>query len=130
MKKIKILQLLSVILFAIVILITVVGLYLIWFSNFCDSHKNGFTMLQYKGVSFILGHSSRYICNITHHPEDYYTWVQLQIGIILCIIVSPTLLYITILFLTIIFIFKIKYKNNNFWDAIENCEIINNYYIH
>ncbi|WJG70148.1 hypothetical protein SIXOD_v1c12050 [Spiroplasma ixodetis Y32] len=25
---------------------------------------------------------------------------------------------------------KVKIKNNNFWDAIQNCEIINNYYVH
>jgi len=138
MKKIKILQGITVILFAFIILITVMGLYLIWFSNFhyiigykhSDKYSNGFGTLKYFGISFILFHSPNSISNITNHPENYHAWVQLQTGIILCLIISPVLLYITILFITFILIFKIKIKNNNFWDAIQNCEIINNYYVH
>jgi len=139
MKKVKILQLITVILFAFIILITVIGLYLIWLSNFHyfirynhsehSRYSNGFVTLKRFGLSFILFHSPSYICNITNHPENYQAWVQLQTGVILCLIISPILLYMTILFITIILIFKIKY-NNNFWDAIQNCEIINNYYIH
>ncbi|WJG70823.1 hypothetical protein [Spiroplasma ixodetis] len=140
MKKIKILQMITVILFAFVILITVIGLYLIWFSDFhhfihYKHHKNskyssGFSVLKHFGLSFILFHSPNSICSITNHPENYQAWVQLQTGIILCLIISPILLYITILFITFILIFKIKIKNNNFWDAIENFKIINNYYVH
>ncbi len=140
MKKIKILKLITAILFAFIILIAIIGLYLIWFSDFHhfiyykhhkhSKYSSGFSVLKHFGLSFILFHSTTYICNATHHAENYQAWVQLQTGVILCLIISPMLLYMTILFIIIIFIFKIKNKNNNFWDAIQNCEIINNYYIH
>ncbi|WP_338987632.1 hypothetical protein [Spiroplasma endosymbiont of Dasysyrphus albostriatus] len=56
--------------------------------------------------------------------------VQLKIGIVFAIILSPILLFITILLIFLNIYLKIKKADNNFWDAIENCEIINNYYVH
>lgn len=138
MKNIKILQLVTVILFALIILITIIGLYLIWFSNFdfkfndkCNStFKDGYVILKHFGLSYVLNHSASYICSLSEHTINYYPWIQLQAEVILCIIIGPTLLYMTILFITIIFILQIKNRNNNFWDSLQNCEIINNYYIH
>lgn len=101
MKKIKILQLISIILFAIIIILTIVGLCLIWFNT---------------------------VYNINN--KNNYLQIDLTFELIICIIVSLVLLCMIVLFITLIWIFKRKPKNNNFWDAIENCEIINNYYIH
>lgn len=137
MKKIKMLQLATVIMISLIIVITVIGIYLIGFSDFhyyTENHKwkrtNGFGALARFGLSFVIGHSIDYICDATNNKENYCNWVQLKIGVILCLIISPFLIYMTILFITIILIFKIKSKNNNFWDAIKNCQVINNYYIH
>ncbi|WJG70847.1 hypothetical protein [Spiroplasma ixodetis] len=140
MKKVKILQLTTIILFAITVLITITGLYLIWFSNFyfkfdnneqCHSNfKDGYTMLKHFGLSYTISTSASSFCNLSHISDNYYPWIQLQIGVIFCIIIVPILLYTVFLFVVIIFVFKIREKNNNFWDAIENCEIINNYYVH
>ncbi|WP_375317989.1 hypothetical protein [Spiroplasma endosymbiont of Virgichneumon dumeticola] len=136
MKKIKLLQLLTVIMLTLIVLITIIGIYLIGFSDFKDDDKsspkriNGFATLSHLGISFIIGHSVKYICYVLNDKENYYNFVQLQIGVILCLIISPTLLYVTILFITFILVLKIISKNNNFWDAISNCQIINNYYVH
>lgn len=139
MKKVKILQLITIILFAIIVLITITGLYLIWFSNFYikfDNNtcyltfKDGYTILKHFGLSYVISTSASSFCNLNHYVNNYYPWIQLQIGVIFCIIITPILLYTAILFIVVIFILKIKDKNNNFWDAIQNCEIINNYYVH
>ncbi len=139
MKKINILQLITAILFAFIILILIISLYLIWFSNFhiktddtSSNFKNGFQLLKDLGLSYILSHSANFFISLVHYSDNnnYYPWIQLQIGIIFFVIINPILLYTTIIFIIIIFIFKIKRKNNNFWDALQNCEIINNYYIH
>lgn len=139
MKKINILQLITAILFAFIILILIIGLYLIWFSNFhikiensFSTFKNGYQLLKDFGLSYVLSHSANFFISLRHYSYsgNYYPWIQLQIGIIFCVIISPILLYTAIIFIIIILIFKIKRKNNNFWDALQNCEIINNYYIH
>ncbi|WP_342277146.1 hypothetical protein [Spiroplasma endosymbiont of Nebria brevicollis] len=136
MKKIKLLQLIIVIMLALIILITIIGLYLIGFSDFHYDEKgsqkrnNGFATLSHFGISFIVDHSVTYICHVLNNKENYHSFLKLQIGVILCLIISPTLLYVTILFITFILVLKIKSKNNNFWDAISNCQIINNYYVH
>lgn len=64
MKKIKILQLATVIMIALIIVITMIGIYLIGFSDFHyyienDEWKrtNGFGTLAHFGLSFVIGHS-------------------------------------------------------------------------
>ncbi len=139
MKKNNILQLITIILFAIIILILIISLYLIWFSDFhintddsSSNFKNGFQLLKDLGLSYVLSHSGNFLISLAHYSDsnNYYPWIQLQIGVIFFVIINPILLYTTIILIISIFIFKIKRKNNNFWDALQNCEIINNYYIH
>lgn len=139
MKKINILQLLTAILLAFMVLVIIIGLYLISLSNFTvkyddntSTFKDGYQLLKHFGLSYILSHSAKCFISLKHYnySDNYYPWIQLQSGVIFCLIISPILLYTTIIFIIMIFIFKIKRKNNNFWDAIQNCEIINNYYVH
>ncbi len=135
-KTLKKLQLLTVSLF---ILTLIIGLILIDFShfNFFYLNKNlncidGFDMLKHFRLSFIIEHSAKYFYNLgTHHiKENYYEWTELRSGIFLLLFLLPILFFITISLTFFIIGFKTKLKNNNFWDAIANCEIINNYYIH
>lgn len=139
--KTKKLQLLTVLLFILTILIMTIGLVLIDISNFDYIHINwssklvlkkinGFSLLKYISIIYILNHSANFICLISENYELYYNWMQLQIGIIFCIILVPIFLSITMSLFFLIIGLKIKLKNNNFWDAIQNCEIIYNYYIH
>ncbi|WJG69913.1 hypothetical protein [Spiroplasma ixodetis] len=143
LKTLKKLQLITVLLFILTILITVIGLFLINYSNYSDYHVfnpvkeeyvcinvNGFEFLNHCNIDYILSHSANYICWLIKNNENYYNWIQLQIGVIFCIILIPILMSITMSFIFLIIGLKIKIKNNNFWDAIANCEIINNYYIH
>ncbi|WP_342276361.1 hypothetical protein [Spiroplasma endosymbiont of Nebria brevicollis] len=139
MKSIKKLQLITIILLIITILIMIIGLVLI---GFCDFHnciikvskfkveiteENGFKLLNTTSINYVLSHSA---CSVSKNIGTYSHWIQLQSGVIFCTILTPIFTFITtaLTFLTIGF--KMKFKNNNFWDAIKNCEIINNYYLH
>ncbi len=141
-KKNKKLQLTTLLLLILTILFMSTGLMLINISNYFDyihfdnslklilRKTNGFKLLNIFSINYILVHSANLICWFTQNNKNYYNWIQLQIGIIFCIILVPILIFI-ITSLTFLNIgLKIKIKNNNFWDAIQNCEIINNYYIH
>ncbi len=134
--KLKKLHLLTVLLFILIIIIMIIGLILIHCSNFHDyfnnkwKYCNGFKMLNHYGLSYFIDHSSNYLCSICNNYENYYELIKLQIGVIFCIILTPILISITMSLTCLIIGLKINLKNNNFWDAIQNCEIINNYYIH
>lgn len=132
--KTKKLQLITALLFILTILIMIIGLSLI---GFCDYHfhiikndKNGFEILSTTSITHILGCSAKCVCLMTNCNENYYNWIQLQIGVIFCTILVPIFLSIILSLTFLIIGLKIKIKNNNFWDAIQNCEIIYNYYIH
>ncbi|BDT02941.1 MULTISPECIES: hypothetical protein [Spiroplasma] len=138
-KALKKLQLLTVLLFIFTILTLIIGLILIDFSHFNLFYLNkklncidGFYMLKHFQLSFIIEHSAKYFYNFgTHHiKENFYEWTELRSGIFLVLFLLPILFFITISLTFFIIGFKTKLKNNNFWDAIQNCEIINNYYIH
>ncbi len=141
-KTLKKLQLITVLLFIFTILIMIIGLTLI---GSCDYHshiynlltkkyinleKNGFGILSTTSIIHILGYSPKSVCSITNCNGNYYNWIQLQIGVIFCVILVPILAIITLSLTFFIIGLKVKMKNNNFWDAIQNCEIINNYYVH
>ncbi|WP_339041195.1 hypothetical protein [Spiroplasma endosymbiont of Apeira syringaria] len=141
--KTKKLQLITVSLLILTILIMIIGLFLINYSIYCDYHVfnpvkekyvcvnvNGFEFLNHCNINYVLSHSASYICGLSKNNANYYNWIQLQIGVIFCIILIPILLSITMSFIFLIIGLKIKIKNNNFWDAIVNCKIISNYYIH
>ncbi|WP_342218708.1 hypothetical protein [Spiroplasma endosymbiont of Amphimallon solstitiale] len=150
-KKLKLATLFLFILTILTILIMVIGLMLIGFSNFNKSFfehlklykekrliieitleiTNGFSLLNYMSVNYILNHSAENIClSVVHNYDGYYDWVQLQIGVIFCIILTPIFGFFTIALTFLIIGLKVKIKNNNFWDAIQKCEIINSYYVH
>ncbi len=141
-KALKKLQLITVLLFIFSILIMTIGLTLI---GSCDYHshiynlltkkhinleKNGFEILSTTSIIHILGCSPKFVCSITNCNGNYYNWIQLQIGVIFCLILVPILIIIILSLTFFIIGLKVKIKNNNFWDAIQNCEIISNYYIH
>ncbi|WP_342218317.1 hypothetical protein [Spiroplasma endosymbiont of Amphimallon solstitiale] len=140
--KIKKLQLITALLFILTILIMSTGLTLIDFSNYHSNmfnlltksyeklEKNGFELLKTISINHILSYSADYVCHISHNNKNYYNWIQLQVGIIFCIIITPILTFITTSLLFFNIGLRVKIKNNNFWDAIQNCEIISNYYIH
>ena len=141
--KLNLLTIITVILFILTILIMITGLILIGFSKHYDYvpliklqsklnliQTNGFVLLNHISVSYVLNHSTNFINLISNCGETYYNWKQLQIGIIFCVIVVPILIFITTSLTFFIIGLKVKIKNNNFWDAIQNCKIINNYYIH
>ncbi|WP_425382983.1 hypothetical protein [Spiroplasma endosymbiont of Melieria omissa] len=134
--KTKKLQLITVSIFILTILIMIIGLILIGFSDFHDyfngkwKYGNGFKILNYYGLSYIINHSSNYLCSLCNSYENYYDLIKLQIGVIFCVILVPILTSITMSLTFLILGLKIKIKNNNFWDAIQNCEIISNYYMH
>ena len=152
LKKYKKLKLTTLFLFILTILITTIGLMLIAFSNFNHGFlehlklyknkiliieitlkiTNGFSLLNYISVNYILNHSAEDICSSIIHNYNgyYYDWVQLQIGVIFCIILTPTFGFFIIALIFLIIGLKVKIKNNNFWDAIKKCEIINSYYVH
>ncbi|WJG70657.1 hypothetical protein [Spiroplasma ixodetis] len=136
--KTKKLLLITVSLFILTILLMIIGLMLIGFSKHYDCmpiinlnsklvliEKNGFSLLNYISVNYVLSHSTNFI----RLTNNYYNWIQLQIGVIFCVILVPILGLITLSLTFLIIGLKIKVKNNNFWDAIQNCEIISNYYI-
>ncbi|WP_339041674.1 hypothetical protein [Spiroplasma endosymbiont of Apeira syringaria] len=150
-KKLKLATLFLFILTILTILIMVIGLMLIGFSSFDKSFfenlklykekrliieitleiTNGFSLLNYMSVNYILNHSAENICSsVIHNYDGYYDWVQLQIGVIFCIILTPIFGFFTIALTFLIIGLKLKIKNNNFWDAIQKCEIINSYYVH
>lgn len=134
MKKIK---LLIIILLILTILILIIGLTLIDISYmYIDIifksnliKIKGFDLLKFFGVGYILDHSANFLLLKNNYYGNYYNWIQLQIGIIFSIILVPLLLYIIILLIFSNIFLKLKNKNN-FWDSIENCEVINDYYIH
>ena len=137
--KIKKLQLITALLFILTVIIMIIGLILINFShfNFFYFNKNwndinGFIILKHCSLFFILENSANYFYNlgIRHIKENYYNWNRLQIGIIFSVILFPIFTCISISLTFFIIGLKVKIKNNNFWDAIQNCEIISNYYIH
>ncbi|WJG70102.1 hypothetical protein [Spiroplasma ixodetis] len=151
LQKYKKLKLATLFLFILTILIMVIGLMLIGFSNFNKSFfehlklykekrliieitleiTNGFSLLNYVSVNYILNHSAENIClSVVHNYDGYYDWVQLQIGVIFCIILTPIFGFFTIALTFLIIGLKVKIKNNNFWDAMQKCEIINSYYVH
>ncbi|WP_425382771.1 hypothetical protein [Spiroplasma endosymbiont of Melieria omissa] len=151
LQKYKKIKLATLFLFILTILIMVIGLMLIGFSNFDKSFfenlklykekrliieitleiTNGFSLLNYMSVNYILNHSAENICSsVIHNYDGYYDWVQLQIGVIFCIILTPIFGFFTIALTFLIIGLKVKIKNNNFWDAIQKCEIINSYYVH
>lgn len=136
--KLKKLQLLTVLLFILTILLMIIGLILIRISNFNYHNQqqiikmNGFNFLNIYSINYTLCHCASHIClcHIFQNNQNYYNWIKLQIGIIFCVILVPILTIITLSLTFFIIGLKINLKNNNFWDAIQNCEIINNYYIH
>lgn len=140
--KTKKLQLLTALLFILIIIIITIGLILIGISNYYDyvqidknpklilRQMHGFKLLNILSINYILIHSASFICYFTQNNNNYNNWIQLQIGVIFCHILVPVLTIITISLTFLIIGLKVKIKNNNFWDAIQNCEIINNYYIH
>ncbi|WJG69919.1 hypothetical protein [Spiroplasma ixodetis] len=140
--KTKKLQLITVSLFTLTILIMIIGLMVIGFCDYNyhtfnqstkmweDEKHNGFYFLKVTSIYRILSCSAIHACNISHNNGNFYSWIQLQIGIVFLVILVPILTFIitSLIFLNIGL--KIKIKNNNFWDAIQNCEIISNDYIH
>ncbi|WP_425381087.1 hypothetical protein [Spiroplasma endosymbiont of Polydrusus pterygomalis] len=145
-KKLKLITLL-VLVFIFTILIMTIGLLLIAFAafnhdslNFIELHwkqkfivnniTNGFSLLNYMSINYLFTHSASYICSINDNYQGYYDWIQLQIGVIFCVILVPIFAFVTISLTFLIIGLKIKIENNNFWDGLQNCEIINNYYIH
>lgn len=139
LKTLKKLQLLTVLIFVLTILIMIIGLVLIGFSKHSTFNlnsklilikSNGFTLLNHISVSYVLSKYVDFIDKDNNYNENYYNLKQLQIGIIFCVILVPILGIITLSLTFFIIGLKMKIKNNNFWDAIQNCEIINNYYIH
>lgn len=136
--KVKIIQFLVVLLLSLTILLIVIGLILIHFSSFhfyINNHLqyvNGFTILKRFRLSFILKHSADYFYNFGHHhfKENLLPWMQLKAGVIFCVILVPIFASITMSLFSLIVGLKIKIRNNNFWDAIKNCEVISNYYLH
>lgn len=148
LQKYKKLKLVTLVLSILTILIMISGLILIALSNanhgylkhfnwyITDSKlikdmTNGFSLLHYVSISYLLNNSAEHICFINNNNNEwYYDWIQLQVGVIFCIILVPIFGFISLSLTFFIVGLKIKIKNNNFWDAIQNCEIINNYYIH
>ncbi len=147
LQKYKKLKLLTLLLFVFTILIMTTGLLLIAFANFshdslnfielywkqesiANNITNGFSLLNYMSINYLFSHSALDICSINNNYQVYYDWIQLQIGAIFCVILVPIFLFVTISLTFLIIGLKIKIENNNFWDALQNCEIINNYYIH
>ncbi|WJG70753.1 hypothetical protein [Spiroplasma ixodetis] len=135
--KTKKLQLITVSLFILTITLIIIGLTLIYFCNFhyinkYSKYDSGFATLKYFGIIYIIEHSPKYFYNLgtQHLKVNYDYWIQLKIGVIFCVILFPILVCITMSLIFLNIGLKIKIKNNNFWDAIQNCEIISNYYIH
>lgn len=139
----KKLQLVTASLFILTILIMIIGLMLVGVCNFCyhifnpstkiwedGENHNGFYFLKITSIYRILSCSATHACYISHNIGNFYNWIQIQIGVIFCVILVPSLIFITTALIFINIGLKIKIKNNNFWDAVQNCEIINNYYIH
>ena len=97
--------------------------------------ENGFNLIKEHGLIYMLTNNKLYFCKhyfFQNIVENYNlkSLIQLKIGIVFAIILSPILLFITILLIFLNIYLKIKKVDNNFWDAIKNCEIINNYYVH
>lgn len=148
LQKYKKLKLITLLLFVFTILMMISGLLLIDFSdgnhdylyyfiiqgqtkqNFIINITNGFSLLNYMSINYLLTHSASSMCSINNNYEGYYDWIQIQIGVIICVILVPIFAFFSISLIFLIIGLKIKIENNNFWDALQNCEIINNYYIH
>lgn len=150
--KFKKLQLTTVLLFILTILIMLIGLMLIGLyhgkeiiivkNSFITKKHFNKLIIKYNGFELLSKYSWYYILsnnNISFKNFDTYYYIiqnynfasllQLQIGIIFSVILIPILIVILLIFSFILL--KIKYiKNNKFWDTIQNCEIINNYYVH
>ncbi|WJG70508.1 hypothetical protein [Spiroplasma ixodetis] len=101
--KLKKLQLTTVLLFILTILLMIIGLLLIGFSKNYDCmpiinlnsklvliEKNGFSLLNHISVNYVLSHSTNFIC-LTNNHNNYFNWIQLQIGIIFFVILVPIL---------------------------------------
>lgn len=138
-KTLKKLQLLTALLFIVTILTLVIGLVLINFSTFNLFYFNknwndinGYTILKHFSLLPILEHSANYFYNLGNHhiKENYYNWTKLKFGIIFSVILFPIFTCISMSLTFFMIGLKVKIKNNNFWDAIANCEIISNYYVH
>ncbi|WJG69840.1 hypothetical protein [Spiroplasma ixodetis] len=144
-QKLKKINLITLSLFILTILVIFTSLTLIDFFNikndikyipsFYNHYRKQEIITKENGLIYILTNNKLYFCKhylFQNIVENYIlkSLVQLKIGIVFAIILSPILLFITILLIFLNIYLKIKKENNNFWDAIENCEIINNYYVH
>ncbi len=149
--KIKKLQLITALLFILTILLMIIGLLLInlfngkevVFTKNYSSNKdtkplifiyNGFKLWSKYSWYYILTNDNISLKNFGNyyiiHNYYHYSLLQFKIGVIFWAILVPIFLSIILSLIFLIIGLKIKIKNNNFWDAIQNCEIINNYYIH
>lgn len=62
-------------------------------------------------VNYIFNHSAKNICSsIIYNYDGYYDWVQLQIGVIFCIILTPILGFFTIALIFLVIGLKVKIK--------------------
>ncbi|WP_338985984.1 hypothetical protein [Spiroplasma endosymbiont of Thecophora atra] len=150
-KALKKLQLVTVLLFVLTILIVITLLLLLGLfhgkevvtvknNNLFKNTKpliyeyNGFTLWSKYSWYYILTNNNICLknfgsCYIIHNSYSY-SLLWLKIAVIFSTIVVPIFVSIILSLTFFIIGLKRKIKNNNFWDAIANCEIISNYYIH
>ncbi|WJG69539.1 hypothetical protein [Spiroplasma ixodetis] len=149
--KLKKLQLITVLLFILTILIIITGLLLLGLfhgkevvtvknNHLFKNTKpliyeyNGFTLWSKYSWYYILTNNNISFNNFGSeyiiHNYYNYSLLQLKIAVIFSTIIVPIFVSIILSLTFLIIGLKRKIKNNNFWDAIANCEIISNYYIH
>ncbi|WP_458257981.1 hypothetical protein [Spiroplasma endosymbiont of Dactylopius coccus] len=150
-KTLKKLQLITVSLFILTVLIIINGLLLLGLFHGKEvvTVKNNYLfkntkrlIYEYNGFTLWSKYSWYYILtnnNISFKDfgneyiiDNYYSYplLWLKIAVIFSTIVVPIFVSIILSLTFLIIGLKRKIKNNNFWDAIANCEIISNYYIH
>ncbi|WP_342266440.1 hypothetical protein [Spiroplasma endosymbiont of Villa modesta] len=143
--KLKKLQLITVLIFILTILIMIAGLLLLSLFHGKEVvttkntepltyEYNGFTLWSKYSWYYILTNNNICFKNFGSYyiiDNSYnYSLLWLKIAIIFSTIVVPIFISIILSLTFLIIGLKRKIKNNNFWDAIANCEIISNYYIH
>ncbi|WP_339042419.1 hypothetical protein [Spiroplasma endosymbiont of Apeira syringaria] len=150
-KALKKLQLITVLIFILTILIIIAGLLLLGLfhgkevvtikSNHLVKNTepliyeyNGFTLWSKYSWYYILTNNNICLNNFGSyyiiHNSYNYSLLWLKIAVIFSTIVVQIFISIILSLTFLIIGLKRKIKNNNFWDAIANCEIISNYYIH
>ncbi|WP_281749367.1 hypothetical protein [Spiroplasma ixodetis] len=146
-KALKKLQLITVLIFILTILIIIAGLLLLGLfhgkevvtikSNHLVKNTepliyeyNGFTLWSKYSWYYILTNNNICLNNFGSyyiiHNSYNYSLLWLKIAVIFSTIVVPIFISIILSLTFLIIGLKRKIKNNNFWDAIANCEIISN----